>query len=92
MALNLNFLFDENIAIMNLDNMHWTVAENARKCAQKLFGQKWTKCLVIALIFLFFLLYMCKRLENIVDIEFVEHLTNCIGVTAPLLERRKTVQ
>ena len=38
LALKLNFLFDENIAIMNLDNMHWTVAENARKCAQKLFG------------------------------------------------------
>ena len=33
-----------------------------------------------------------QRLENIVDIEFVEHLTNCIGVTAPLLERIKTVE
>ena len=45
LALKLNFLFDENTAIMNLDNMHWSAAENARKCAQKVFGQKWTKCL-----------------------------------------------
>ena len=48
LALKLNFLFDENIAIMNLDNMHWTVAENARKCAKKLFGQKWTKHKILA--------------------------------------------
>ena len=48
LVLKLNFLFDENIAIMNLDNMHWTVAENARKCAKKLFGQKWTKHKILA--------------------------------------------
>ena len=48
LVLKLHYLFDENIAIMNLDNMHWTVAENARKCAQKLFGQKWTKHKILA--------------------------------------------
>ena len=48
LVLKLHYLFHENIAIMNLDNMHWTVAENARKCAQKLFGQKWTKHKILA--------------------------------------------
>ena len=48
LVLKLHYLFHENIAIMNLDNMHWTVAENARKCAKKLFGQKWTKHKILA--------------------------------------------
>ena len=79
---------------MNLDNMHSTTAENARKCAQKLIGHKWTKYLFSYSISCFFccICVLLVFVENIVVKEFVEHLTNCIGVTAPLLERRKTVE
>ena len=68
LVLKLHYLFDENIAIMNLDNMHSTAAENARKCAQKLIGQKWTKYLFSYSISCFFVvvyvyyLYLWKTL------------------------------
>ena len=75
MVLWLHFLIDENIAIMNLDNMHWTAAETARKCAQRLFGQKrttnlFTYCISYFLVVYVFYFYLWKTLciKNLLNI------------------------